>query len=109
MAALDGFALADADVPAVLEICRRRDGIPLALELAAARVPLLGVDGVRRRLDDRLRLLGGGARPVAVLSKHQTLRAALEWSYGLLSDQDRAVFDRLGDASASARASVFAA
>lgn len=88
------FELSDANVGAVVDICRRLDGIPLALELAAARVPLLGVDGVRERLDERFRLLTAGSR--LALPKHQTLRAALEWSYSLLSEPEQRVFDRLG-------------
>ena len=91
---LPGFALTSDNASAVADICRQLDGIPLALELAAARVPLLGVDGVRVRLSDRFRLLTAGAR--VVLRRHQTLRAALEWSHGLLSDAERAVFRRLG-------------
>ena len=91
---LPGFALTSDNASAVADICRQLDGIPLALELAAARVPLLGVDGVRARLSERFRVLTAGAR--AVLRRHQTLRAALEWSHGLLSDAERAVFRRLG-------------
>ncbi|MDQ2962422.1 MAG: adenylate/guanylate cyclase domain-containing protein [Pseudomonadota bacterium] len=88
------FALSDANVGAVIEICRRLDGIPLAIELAAARVLLLGVEGVRERLDERFRLLTAGSR--LALRRHQTLRAALEWSYSLLSEPEQMVFDRLG-------------
>jgi len=88
------FVLSDANVGAVIDICQRLDGIPLALELAAARVPLLGVEGVRERLDERFRLLTAGSR--LALRRHQTLRAALEWSYSLLSQPEQAVFDRLG-------------
>ena len=82
MAAVDGFALAEADVPAVLEICRRLDGIPLALELAAARVGVFGVRDLAAHLDDRFRLLTAGRR--TALPRHQTLGAALDWSYQLL-------------------------
>ena len=89
-----GFQLSDANVGAVVDICRRLDGIPLAIELAAARVPLLGVDGVRERLDERFRLLTAGSR--LALRRHQTLRAALEWSYTLLSEPEQLVLDRLG-------------
>jgi pentatricopeptide repeat protein len=93
--ALDShFALSDANVCGVVDICRRLDGIPLALELAAARVPLLGLEGVRERLDERFRLLTAGSR--LALRKHQTLHAALEWSYSLLSDPEQRIFDRLG-------------
>jgi len=81
-------------LPAVADVCARLDGIPLAIELAAARVPLLGVDGLRARLDERFRLLTAGAR--TVLRRHQTLRAALEWSHGLLGAQEQVVFRRLG-------------
>ncbi|MET0638471.1 MAG: winged helix-turn-helix domain-containing protein, partial [Hyphomicrobium sp.] len=86
--------LTESNVAAIVEICRRLDGIPLALELAAARVPLLGIDGVRTRLDERFRLLTAGSR--LALRRHQTLRAALEWSYGLLSESEQEVFARLG-------------
>jgi tetratricopeptide (TPR) repeat protein len=78
----------------VIDICLHLDGIPLAIELAAARVPLLGVEGVRERLDERFRLLTAGSR--LALRKHQTLRAALDWSYSLLSEPEQRVFDRLG-------------
>jgi predicted ATPase/DNA-binding winged helix-turn-helix (wHTH) protein len=88
------FQLSEGNVGAVVDICRRLDGIPLAMELAAARVPLLGVDGVRERLGERFRLLTAGSR--LALRRHQTLRAALEWSYGLLSEPEQLVLDRLG-------------
>ena len=89
-----GFALNEDNVGAVIDVCARLDGIALAIELAAARVSLLGVQGLRQRLSERLRLLAGGER--AALPRHRTLRAALEWSYGLLSDDERTVLDRLG-------------
>jgi predicted ATPase/DNA-binding winged helix-turn-helix (wHTH) protein len=89
-----GFALTPANAAGVVEICRRLDGIPLAIELGAARVPLLGVDGVRQRLDERFRLLTGGAR--VALRRHQTLRAALEWSHGLLDATEQEVFAAVG-------------
>ncbi|TMJ58304.1 MAG: transcriptional regulator [Alphaproteobacteria bacterium] len=92
-AAVDGFALADADVPAVLEICRRLDGIPLALELAAARVGVFGVRDLAAHLDDRFRLLTAGRR--TALPRHQTLGATLDWSYQLLPEEERAVLRRL--------------
>jgi len=88
------FELRDDNVAIVVEICRRLDGIPLAIELAAARVPLLRVEGVRDRLDQRFRLLTAGSR--LALRRHQTLLAALEWSYALLSEAERFMFDRLG-------------
>jgi predicted ATPase/DNA-binding winged helix-turn-helix (wHTH) protein len=87
------FALNAANVPAAIEICRRLDGIPLAIELAAARLPLLGVEGLRARLDERFNLLTAGAR--VVLRRHQTLRATLEWSHTLLTAEERTVFRRL--------------
>jgi predicted ATPase len=86
--------VSEANVAAAVDICRRLDGIPLAIELAAARVPLLGVEGVRDRLDERFRLLTAGSR--LALRRHQTLRAALEWSYNLLSEPEQKIFDGLG-------------
>jgi predicted ATPase/DNA-binding winged helix-turn-helix (wHTH) protein len=88
------FRLTAANLPTVIEICRRLDGIPLAIELAAARLPLLGVEGLRARLHERFNLLTGGAR--VVLRRHQTLRATLEWSHALLTVDEQAVFRRLG-------------
>lgn len=88
------FQLGSDNVEDVVEICRRLDGIPLALELAAARVPLLGVKGLRAKLNERLNVLTGGAR--MRLRRHQTLRAALEWSCGLLSADEQTVLRRLG-------------
>ena len=92
-AADDGFVLADADVPVVAEICRRLDGIPLALELAAGRIGHFGIHELRRQLDDRFRLLTRGPRNVPL--RHQTLRATLDWSYGLLDDEERHVLQAL--------------
>jgi predicted ATPase/DNA-binding winged helix-turn-helix (wHTH) protein len=88
------FRLADDNVSVVVDICRRLDGIPLAIELAAARVPLLGVHGLHARLNQMFDVLSGGAR--MKLRRHQTLRAALDWSHGLLSADEQAVFRRLG-------------
>jgi predicted ATPase len=88
------FALAGDDLLLARDICRRLDGLPLAIELAAARVPTLGLRGVRDKLDARFKLLTGGAR--STLRRHQTLRAALEWSHHLLSGDERIVFRRLG-------------
>ena len=88
------FRLTADNAAAVIEICRRLDGIPLALELAAARLPLLGVEGLRARLDERFHVLTGGAR--YVLRRHQTLRAAFDFSHGLLSATERTVFRRAG-------------
>jgi len=78
---------------AVAEICRRLDGLPLAIELAAARLPLVPLREMPARLDDRLRLLGGGS-PDA-LPHQQTLRAALDWSHALLNQAERTLFRRL--------------
>lgn len=88
------FRLADDNVSVVVDICRRLDGIPLAIELAAARVPLLGVHGLHTRLNQMFDVLSGGAR--MKLRRHQTLRAALDWSYDLLSADEQTVFRRLG-------------
>jgi predicted ATPase/DNA-binding winged helix-turn-helix (wHTH) protein len=88
------FVLDDRTAPTVAAICRRLDGIPLALEMAAARVPLLGVEGLANRLDERFRVLTAGKR--TALPRQRTLHATLDWSYGLLSPPERAVFRRLG-------------
>lgn len=82
------------DMASVVDICRQLDGIALAIELAAARVPLLGLNGVRARLDERLRLLGTSTR--APRRRHQTLRAALDWSFQLLEPDTQRVLRRLG-------------
>ncbi len=88
------FELTDRDAPAAARICRALDGIALAIEMAAARVPMFGVTGVANRLDDRFRELagGGGDRP----KRHQTLRAAIDWSHDLLTKRDRLVLRRAG-------------
>ena len=83
----------DANPAIIASICRRLDGIPLAIELAAARAVALGVRGVADGLDDRFRLLAGGRR--TALPRHQTLRATLDWSYGLLTETERVVLRRL--------------
>jgi predicted ATPase/DNA-binding winged helix-turn-helix (wHTH) protein len=87
------FVLGSGNVATVVEICRRLDGVALAIELAAARVPLLGVAGVAEHLDQRFRLLVSGDR--AAPSRQQTLLAALDWSHGLLTEPQRVVFRRL--------------
>ena len=87
------FFLDDRTAPIVGAVCRRLDGIPLAIELAAARTAALGVAGLAARLDDRFRLLTGGHR--TALPRHQTLRATLDWSYELLSAIERTVLHRL--------------
>jgi len=88
-----GFALGEGNAGAVREICRRLDGIPLALELAAARLNALTAGQLAARLDDRFRLLAGGSR--GGLPRHRTLQAAIEWSHDLLSDAERVCFRRL--------------
>ncbi|HET9641769.1 MAG TPA: winged helix-turn-helix domain-containing protein, partial [Burkholderiaceae bacterium] len=93
-ALLPRFELTPENTPEVIEVCRRLDGLALAIELAAARVPVLGVSGVRERLGERFRILTGGSRIAP--KRHQTLRAALDWSHALLDDGERAVYRRLG-------------
>ena len=88
------FALSEDNAPIVADICRRLDGIALAIELAAARVKILSPRQLRDRLDDRFRLLTGGGRDV--LPRQQTLRALIDWSHDLLDDRERALFRRLG-------------
>ena len=87
------FALAESNVAAVAEICRRLDGVPLALELAAARAALLGPAAVAKRLDERFLELSSGRRDAS--PRHQTLRALLEWSCGLLGPDELRVLDRI--------------
>ena len=88
-----GFALDDANAAAVAAVCVRLDGIPLALELAAARLGSLSVSEISSRLDQRFRLLTGGSR--TALPRHQTLRALIDWSYDLLNPEEQMVLDRL--------------
>lgn len=88
------FALTDANARVVTDICRRLDGIPLAMELAAARVKSLSVEQLATMLNERFRLLTGGGR--TSLRRQQTLRAMMDWSYDLLSENERTVFKRLG-------------
>jgi len=88
------FALTEDNVATAIDICRRLDGIALAIELAAARLPLLGMDGLRIRLRERFEVLTAGRRLAP--PRQQTLRAALEWSHALLSPDQQAVFRRLG-------------
>lgn len=87
------FAVSNQNAPAVAQICARLDGIPLALELAAARIKVLKAEQIAERLDDRFRLLTGGSR--TALPRQQTLRAAIDWSYDLLSEQERILLRRL--------------
>jgi predicted ATPase/class 3 adenylate cyclase len=88
-----GFRLNDQNASSVAQICQRLDGIPLALELAAARVGLLSPQQIADRLDDRFRLLTGGSR--TALPRQQTLRSLIDWSYDLLSEGERQLFSRL--------------
>lgn len=87
------FELTDADAPVVAEICRKLDGIPLAIELAAGRIDAFGVRGLAERLDDRFRLLTSGRR--TAVPRHQTLGATLDWSYELLPEEERTTLRRL--------------
>ena len=92
-AALPGFQLATANQEAVIQICRRLDGIPLAIELAAVRLKALSVEQIVERLDDRFRLLTAGSR--TAMPRHQTLQATIEWSYDLLSEAEKNLWIRL--------------
>jgi predicted ATPase/DNA-binding SARP family transcriptional activator len=92
-AAVFGFRLTAENLPAVAEICRRLDGLPLAIELACARLRTLPAAELAARLDDRFRLLTGGSR--AALPRHQTLLAVVEWSWDLLSKAERTLARRL--------------
>ena len=87
------FVLNRGNAPAVAHVCRRLDGIPLALELAAARVRSLSVEEINARLDDRFRLLTGGSR--MALPRQQTLRALIDWSYDLLTEGEKTLLRRL--------------
>ena len=87
------FVLGADDAAALIRICRRLDGIPLAIELAAARVRVLSVEQIAARLDDRFRLLTGGSRTAP--ARQQTLRATLDWSHALLAEPERVLFRRL--------------
>ncbi len=93
VAAAPGFIVTGQNAPAVAQVCQQLDGIPLAIELAAARVKVLAVEQIAVRLDDRFRLLTGGSR--MVLPRHQTLRAAIDWSYHLLSEPEKVLLRRL--------------
>ncbi len=89
-----GFTLTDAVAPAVTELCQRLDGLPLAIELAASRTRTFGPVELVDHLDQRFELLSGGARTAG--PRHRTLRSAIDWSYNLLDDDERALFDQLG-------------
>jgi predicted ATPase len=93
-AIVEDFALTDANASLVAEICRRLDGLPLAIEFAAPRVEVLGVGGLAARLDNSLPLLGTRRR--GTTARHRTMRAVLDWSYGLLSEDEQRLFRTLG-------------
>jgi len=93
MATTPEFTVTSENAPAVAQVCRQLDGIPLAIELAAARVKVLAVEQIAARLDDRFRLLTGGSR--TVLPRHQTLRGAIDWSYHLLSEPEQVLLRSL--------------
>ena len=107
--AIDGrFAFGEANVAAVIEICRALDGLPLAIELAAARAPTLGVRLLLASMKDRLKLLSA-SRDRSAPGRQQTLLAALEWSHGLLTPREQKVFRRLGVITGSASLSLIEA
>jgi predicted ATPase/class 3 adenylate cyclase len=87
------FQLTDSNASSVAQICFRLDGIPLALELAAARIAIFAAEQIATRLDDRFKLLTGGSR--TALPRQQTLRALIDWSYDMLSEDERALLRRL--------------
>lgn len=91
---LPTFTSTEQNTAVILQVCRRLDGIPLAIELAAARMNVLTVEQIAARLDDRFALLTASNR-TAVLPRHQTLRATIDWSYELLSEKERVLFRRL--------------
>jgi predicted ATPase len=93
-AIVEDFALSDANAPAVAQICRRLDGLPLAIEFAAPGVSVLGVEGLAARLDNSLPLLEAPRRPA--MPRHRTMRAVVDWSYGLLSEDEQLFFRALG-------------
>ena len=93
VAVAPAFALTEQNTASVIQVCQRLDGIPLAIELAAARVNVLHVDQIAIRLNDRFRLLTGGSR--TALPRQRTLRAAIDWSYDLLSEAERQLLRRI--------------
>jgi predicted ATPase/DNA-binding CsgD family transcriptional regulator len=93
VAVQSAFEMTPENAPGIVQVCAHLDGIPLAIELAAARVRVLAVEQILRRLDDSFRLLTRGSR--TALPRHRTLRAAMDWSHELLSGQEAIVFRRL--------------
>jgi predicted ATPase len=93
-AIVDAFNIPDSDAPLIAELCRRLGGNPLAIELAAARVEMFGIAGLLDAIDDSLSLLTMGRRTAPL--RHSTLRATLDWSFELLSVEEKAVLRRLG-------------
>lgn len=91
--AIPSFTVTNENASALAQICYRLDGIPLAIELAAAKIRVLSPEQIAKRLDDRFRLLTGGRR--TALERHQTLRAAVDWSYNLLPLEEQTLFSRL--------------
>jgi predicted ATPase/DNA-binding XRE family transcriptional regulator len=92
-AASPNLTLSDRDIHAIVVICQRVNGVPLAIELAAARTSMFSTEQIASRLDDAIRLLTNGSRNAPI--RHQTLRAAIDWSYALLSETERVLFQRL--------------
>ena len=92
-AAVPTFTVTNHNAPSLAQVCHRLDGIPLAIELAAAKIRVLSIEQIATRLDDRFKLLTGGSR--TALERHQTLRAAIDWSYNLLSPAEQGLFHRL--------------
>jgi predicted ATPase/DNA-binding winged helix-turn-helix (wHTH) protein len=109
-AVVPGFAVTAANAGAIGAVCRRLDGIPMAMELAAPRLKVLSVEQLLRGLDDRFHLLTGGSR--SALPRHQTLHALIDWSHGLLADAEKTLLRRLsvfaGSASFASVAAVAA-
>ncbi|SDS45029.1 ATP-binding protein [Bradyrhizobium canariense] len=92
-AKLESFELKDDDVPLVIDLCRRLDGMPLAIEFAASLIDTFGIRGIMQHLEDGLHVLTGGYRTAP--PRHQTLRSTLDWSYERLSEQERIILRRL--------------
>ena len=93
-AIVEDFALTDANAQPVVEICRKLDGLPLAIEFAAPRVEVLGIEGLAARLDDSLQFLG--SRPRTTMPRHRTMRAVIDWSYRLLNEDEQLSFRAFG-------------